>query len=469
MGTRCYHDLYARITSSTDSDLDSSNHVESTEVAMDIDMNSESSNCISTSEYTNDVSNSCPVTKVVSTEVVMDVDKSYESESHISNSEPNSDSVDSASHASSDPNSMNDLETVKRNLETYATDNNFTICDVPGDGNCLYNSILYQLESKGVISTTVENLRQVVALYLEEHANIYMPFVVSPIASDNPYNNDTETPDAMDAFISDPETSSVLAYERYIERVRSDSWGDHVVISALANMFHVTINVVHARQRDCTISITPPVDSRSNCELNLGLVMQYHFVVLDKQEIVVPHDNENPNIINHYNEQTTPTDQFVSNNLSNNQSTSNLYNLDPEQISVSHGTEISVRVYSFDQQSNANDQLTSQSNFDASELPPISSSNVDTNDQTTTPLDDTAIEEGDEHTRQIIGGPLASIMSIENPETFNEIVCVAPAEGQRPLSIMTDSNFETMSNPEKFPISDGCFAAERPRKLTYRK
>ena len=51
------------------------------------------------------------------------------------------------------------------------------------------------------------------------------------------------------------------------------------------------------------------------------------------------------------------------------------------------------------------------------------------------------------------------MMSIENPETFNEIVCVAPAEGQRPLSIMTDSSFETMSNPEKFPIGDGCFAA----------
>ena len=61
------------------------------------------------------------------------------------------------------------------------------------------------------------------------------------------------------------------------------------------------------------------------------------------------------------------------------------------------------------------------------------------------------------------------MMSIENPETFNEIVCVAPAEGQKPLSLMSDSNFETMSNPEKFPIGDGCFAAIRPRKLTYRK
>ena len=120
--------------------------------------------------------------------------------------------------------------------------------------------------------------------------------------------------DALISSMSDPEISSVLAYERYIERVRSDSWGDHVVIAALASMFlHVTINVVHAIQRDCTVSITPSVDSQSNCELNLGLIMQYHFVGLDKQEIVMPHDNENPNTTNHYNEQTTPNDQSTSN------------------------------------------------------------------------------------------------------------------------------------------------------------
>ena len=110
------HDLYASLTSSIDSDLD-------------IYMNSESSNCISNSEYTNDVSSSCPVTNVISTEVAMNVDISYESTNNVSNSEPNIDSVDPASHANSDPNSTDDLGTAKRNLETYATDNNsiFTI------------------------------------------------------------------------------------------------------------------------------------------------------------------------------------------------------------------------------------------------------------------------------------------------------------------------------------------------------
>ena len=60
---------------------------------------------------------------------------------------------------------------------------------------------------------------------------------------------------------------------------------------------------------------------------------------------------------------------------------------------------------------------------------------------TETPLDEATIEQGDEHTIQITGGPTASMMSLEHPES---IVSVAPAEGQRPLFIMTDPNFEAM-------------------------
>ena len=64
---------------------------------------------------------------------------------------------------------------------------------------------------------------------------------------------------------------------------------------------------------------------------------------------------------------------------------------------------------------------------------------------------------------------MASMMCVENPESFREIICVAPAEGEKPLNIMTDSNFEAMSNPDKFPFGVGTYTSERPRKLTYRK
>ena len=78
-------------------------------------------------------------------------------------------------------------------------------------------------------------------------------------------------------------------------------------------------------------------------------------------------------------------------------------------------------------------------------------------------LDDAVIEDCDEHRIQISGAPMASMMCVENPESFREIICVAPAEGEK---IMTDSNFEAISNPDKFPYGVGTYSSERPRKLT---
>ena len=97
----------------------------------------------------------------------------------------------------------------------------------------------------------------------------------------------------------------------------------------------------------------------------------------------------------------------------------------------------------------------------------VTVANTDSHDTET--ADDAVIEEGDEHRIQISGAPMASMMCVENPESFREIICVAPAEGEKPLNIMTDSNFEAMSNPDKFPYGVGTYSSERPRKLTYRK
>ena len=62
-------------------------------------------------------------------------------------------------------------------------------------------------------------------------------------------------------------------------------------------------------------------------------------------------------------------------------------------------------------------------------------------------------------------------MSLDNPETTQEgqVYSVAPAEGEHPINIMTDSQFELMCNPEKFPFGTGGFNTTRFRKITYRK
>ncbi len=342
-------------------------------------------------------------------------------------------------------NSVNEFTTAKYNLEEYASDNQFIVHDVPGDGDCLYHAVLYQFKEKNIDSITAQDLRERVGTYLEEHKDTYMPFVASPISSESVLNCDTEIPNIVDASISsvaDPDIRSALVYARYVDRVRSGSWGDHVVVAAIANMFHVTINVVQATQSGCTLSITGPVNDTSNCEINLGLIMQYHFVGLDKQVMHI--DN---NSINH------------CTCIPSNQSSSHICNSD--SVSMSHGEQVN--------QHSVCDMITN-------DVPTTSDSSDINNacfpndiDHTAQTFEDSAMEEGDEHTRQITGGPLASVMSVENPETFNEVVCVAPAEGQKPMSIMTDSTFEAMSNPDKFPMSSGCFASERPKRITYRK
>ena len=156
-----------------------------------------------------------------------------------------------------------------------------------------------------------------------------------------------------------------------------------------------------------------PRNSSAQHELYVGLILQYHYVGLDKISInAEATKNENP---------------------------------------IDSTTVGSVGIAS------------------TVENPQQATSNTMENPQTTTEvdntIDDVVFDKGDEHTRQITGGPQAS-MCVENPEAT---IAVAPAEGQRPLLIMTDSNFEAMFNPDKFCHGDKTFSSDRPRKLTYRK
>ena len=59
------------------------------------------------------------------------------------------------------------------------------------------------------------------------------------------------------------------------------------------------------------------------------------------------------------------------------------------------------------------------------------------------------------------------MMCVENPESFRHIMCVAPAEGEKPLNIMTDLNYQIQTNFHNY--GTGTFCSKRPRKLTYRK
>ena len=276
-----------------------------------------------------------------------------------------------------------ELITASNTLKALATEEGFTVHDVPGDGNCLFNAIAYQLEF-----TNASQIRQSVTVHLESNAIFYRDFLAQPIRCSNAHNADTEAPNDEDAFIDtvhQSEQQLQLRFEKYVSRLRNGAWGDHVAIQGISDRFNIAINVLSSEHSNMIRVI--PRNGTIEHEVYIGLILQYHYVGLDKVAV-----------------------------------------------------------------SDSNSQNTT----------------TDPND-TDDPLNDDIIAEGDEHIRQITGGPQASMMSLENPEAFSQTVSIAPAEGQKPLSIMTDTNFEAMVNPDKFCFGIGTFSTERPRKLTYRK
>ena len=283
-------------------------------------------------------------------------------------------------------------------LETIASQNCFTIHDVPADGDCMYSAIVYQLNSIGV-HVDSQTLRQKVADYLRANKASYCDFVCQPVERIDGYNADTVAPTKEDEYvasIADPQLQKELLWQKYLKQLEDGAWGDNIAMQAISDMLSVTITVLSSHYP--AYSVTPQNHCATN-ELFVGLVMQFHYVGLDR----IP-------------EPALPiADKPV---------------------------------------------LSDQPN-----QPKQPDSVPDSDNE----LDDATIAEGDEHRVQISGAPQASMMCIENPESFRHIMCVAPAEGEKPLSIMTDLNFEAMSNPDKFPYGTGTFCSKRPRKLTYRK
>ena len=61
-------------------------------------------------------------------------------------------------------------------------------------------------------------------------------------------------------------------------------------------------------------------------------------------------------------------------------------------------------------------------------------------------------------------------MQNELPEEANQVFSIAPGEGNKPIPLLTDTLFEELPNPDKFPYRDGGFPdTERDTKLTLKK
>ena len=64
-----------------------------------------------------------------------------------------------------------ELLTASNTLKELARGKGFVVHDVPGDGNCLFNAVGYQLES-----VSASEMREIVANYLDNNSVFYRDF-----------------------------------------------------------------------------------------------------------------------------------------------------------------------------------------------------------------------------------------------------------------------------------------------------
>ena len=66
--------------------------------------------------------------------------------------------------------------------------------------------------------------------------------------------------------------------------------------------------------------------------------------------------------------------------------------------------------------------------------------------------------------------PYDTCLQNELPEEANQVFSIAPGEGNKPIPLLTDTLFEELANPDKFPYGKGGFTdTKRDTKLTLRK
>ena len=163
-------------------------------------------------------------------------------------------------------------------LETVASQNGFTLHDVPADGNCMFSAIVYQLNSIG-IHVDSHTLRQNVVEYLQANKASYCDFVCQPVETNDGYNADTVAPTKEDMYIAsiaDPHLQTELRWQKYLTQLEDGAWGDNIAMQAISEVLSVNITVLTSHYP--AYSVTP----QKVCELFVGLIMQFHYVRLDR-------------------------------------------------------------------------------------------------------------------------------------------------------------------------------------------
>lgn len=113
------------------------------------------------------------------------------------------------------------------------------------------------------------------------HLCIVITYPNLAVSSDDSYNADTDEPTAEDEYINsvpDPQLQTELRWRKYLRCLRQGAWGDHITMQGIADKLCVKINVFSSHHP--ILSVAPRTGS-TECDISVGLIMQYHYVGLE--------------------------------------------------------------------------------------------------------------------------------------------------------------------------------------------
>ena len=314
---------------------------------------------------------------------------------------------------------VNEATTGYDRLHAMSEQKGMCIVDVPADGDCLFASVIYHLKKLGLYSGTTKQLRSHLAKFMEdnpicnEDGSQYRDFLAARIRSDDLLNADTEQPnekhDAI-AMINDVDNRKEVQWVTYLADLESGrQWGEHLALKALAEMFMVKINVLATENPDMEPIL--PVQFNPQYELNVGLIQQYHYVALEEKSTMRKLTDPNVKSI------TKPVlhDTNKVSNVKNKQNVNDEHAKDREE------------------------QMMKE--------------------------DENAFEEAS----KVCGLPYETSMIRENPELTDKEISFAPAEHEKPLPLLSDTHFEELANPDKYPDGKNALTADRPKQIDARR
>jgi hypothetical protein len=179
---------------------------------------------------------------------------------------------------------IHDKDNSIQTLLNLAHAKGFELQNVPGDGNCLFHAVSFQLDYLGMEPMDAAEIRSSLVQYLTQNpvrpgTGHYQDFLASPTIATTA---DTEQPTDLDFAISllNAEDAKNQRWERYLDRLQHGAYGDHICLTGIADMLNVNVAVI-ATLNPNTHLICPHVCKASQT-MNIGLIGQVHYVSLHR-------------------------------------------------------------------------------------------------------------------------------------------------------------------------------------------